>query len=679
MFIFRHKIKEYFFEEQDRWFLWVPVLFACGIGFYFLLPTEPSLWGSLVLFESLLALAVFKRRSLPWLAGLFVVATVLCGFITIQLTTVYLANQNSKIDEQTDYFRGKITRIDHNYRGNERLILENVENFENKKIKGKIRISQRTKSSGLKIGQCAEMVAKIMPLPKAAMAGGYQFDRKFFYEGLSASGYSISQISETDCAGQPSWRNGFNRFWSDLRSRVVRRINQVLPKDEAGITAAIVAGERGGISRQITNNYRDAGLAHFLSISGLHMTMLAGLMFFLIRLIVAFIPPLALRFDSKKISAVFAIILGAFYLLISGAQVPTQRAFIMTFIVLLGVLVSRRAISMKTIAWAALIVLLISPYALIGASFQMSFAAVVVLIAFYEKYAGRLQRFLRGENPQKGWGIGKIIRLIWIYIAGIVVSDLVASLATLPFAIYHFNRIAVYTTLGNLLAGPVIGLVIMPFVLLALLLMPLGLDYWPLKLVGFGVAKVNEITAYVAALPHAGFQVLAMPFWGLLLIVFGGLWLCLWNCPWRKWGWLGIIAGMLSMLSVSVPELMISADGELVALKDRHSEMVILPTRGKNFYKQMWLEKTANDKLTAEENKKLRKIYQGKAVDLRWLDLRCDRESCLYKQRYKILKSGGLVVDRKRFDTQKALGASFYENGKIVTVRESIGFRPWNE
>lgn len=679
MYIWWHKIKEQFLEEQDRWFLWLPVLFATGIGCYFALPAEPSMWISLVLFESLLVLAVWWRHNLARLLGLMVVGVVLVGFIDIQLTTIYLTKKQGKIAEQTDYISGRIVKIDHNYRGSERLTIDRAENFEQTALPGKIRISQRTKNSGLREGQCVEMVARIMPLPKAAMAGGYQFDRKFFFEGLSANGYALSQASALECAQDWGLRQKIWSLIADLRRQIVLRINQVLPPDEAGITAAIVAGERGGISRRITNNYRDSGLAHFISISGLHMTMLAGLMFFLIRLFVALIPALAQRYDSKKISAGFAIFMSFFYLLISGAEVPAQRAFIMTLIVLLGVLISRRAISMKTICWSALIVLLIAPQALIGASFQMSFAAVVVLIAFYERYAGNLQRFLRGNNYQEGWGWGKVVRLIWIYVAGIVVSDLVASLATLPFAIYHFNRIAIYTTLGNFLAGPVIGIIIMPFVLIALLLMPLGLDYWPLRLVGFGVGKVNEITDYVAHLPYAGFQVLAMPFWGLLLIVFGGLWLCIWNGNWRKWGWVAIVLGVVSIFVVGTPKVMISADGELGAIKDKQGEIVILPSRGQNFNKQMWLEKTANDKLPAQKVQKLRKIYQGRFSDPSWLDLRCDDQACVYEQKFKFYKSGGLEVEGKKFDTQKSLGASFFGNNKVITVRESIGWRPWNQ
>lgn len=681
--VWADKIKEQFYKDSERWFLWAPVLFGLGIGFYFLLPREPSIWLTLGVIESLIAAAVIARRRLGILLGLAIAAIVVLGFADVQLKAVYLA-KTPLLQENIDkiYLRGRIVSLDYNSRGNQRVVLDNLENFDEQRLNwGKIKVSLSHGTEPLHSGQCIELVGKIMPLPAPSLPGGYQFDRKSFFEGLTASGYSISRALPVDCRNEPSWADKFG-YWVDrVRQRIVARIDKVLPADEAGITAAIVAGERGGMSRRLVDNYRDSGLAHFLSISGLHMSMLAGLMFFLVRFVMALVPGLALRRDSKKPAAVLALFMSVVYLLISGAQIPTQRAFIMTFIVLLGVLFARRAISMKTIAWAGLIVLIIAPEALVGASFQMSFAAVMALIAFYEKYAGALQRFLRGSSVDEPSLPVKILKIIWIYVAGIIVSDLIASLATLPFAIYHFNRVVLYTSLANLLAGPIIGLIIMPFVLIALLLMPLGLEAWALKLVGFGVGAVNDITAWVASLPQAALQVPSLPTWGLILIVLGGLWLFIWLQPWRKWGFLLIAAGFLSLLTVRCPDVLVNDKGNLVAVRDNFGELVILPARGNNFDKKVWLEKTANQKITAKETRRLKKIYQGKENFPEWLDLQCDEQSCLYKRRVKIIKSGGLEVDGKSLDLSAGLGAAVYFNGEeasIQTVRDASGYRLWN-
>lgn len=670
------KIKETFFAERNRWFLWIPVLFACGIGIYFLLPTEPTLWFSAIAVEVIIILAFFWRFNPQKLFILAICAIIMAGFVNIQLKAYYIANKATFGDAKTDYLSGKIIKIDKNYRGKERITLQNPQNFEKYTHSGNYRVSLRTNNSGLKVGDCVELVARLMPLPPSSMVGGYQFNRKFFFDGITANGYAISSIGKIECSTKEY--NFISNYINSLRQNIVKRINSVLPPDEAGITAAIIAGERGGISKNITLNYRDSGLAHFLSISGLHMTMLAGLMFFFIRLIIALIPPLALRYDSKKISAIAAMLISVFYLLISGAEIPTQRAFIMTMIVLVGVLVGRRAISIYTICWAALFILIISPQALIGASFQMSFAAVIMMIAFYERFAHPLHRFLNGGDNRNIGLINRCWRIIWAYILGIIISDFVASISTLPFAIYHFNRISVYTTIGNLLAGPIIGLIIMPFMLLSLLLMPWGMDILTIKIVGYGVKSVNLITEMVASLPYAGYQVLSIPLWGIILIIFGGLWLAIWQLSWRKWGWIAIILGALSIFTVQTPQAIISNDGLLFAVKDKQGKLLFLPRRGKVFNKQIWLEKTANRQLSRNDKQKLNEIWNGKAEYPQWIDLKCNKLFCDYAQKFRYYKDGHLEIDGVLFDTQKSGGASFYTNGTIKTVREYEGKRIWH-
>ena len=381
MYRFLNNISENFNKEQNRWSLWVPVLFGAGIGIYFLLPGEISIWWSLALVELMIVLAVWFRYNTGFLTFLAIFSMAVLGFADIQLKAAYLNGEKGIKTEEKLYVSGRIEKIGFNYRGNQRLILSDATNFDRNRDLGTVRVSLRSKSSPFKAGECVEMVAQLMPLSKPVLPGGYQFDRKAYFEGLDASGYAISEVLPIDCVGEPSFSNRFRYAVDELRGRIIRHIRSVLPPDQASVTAAIVAGEQGVISRKIIQNYRDSGLAHFLSISGLHMTMIAGLMFFLVRLIIAFVPPLALRCDSKKISAVFAILISVFYLFVSGAEIPAQRAFIMNFIVVLGIMLGRRAISMKTISLAALLVLVFTPQALIGASFQMSFAAVIALIA----------------------------------------------------------------------------------------------------------------------------------------------------------------------------------------------------------------------------------------------------------------------------------------------------------
>ena len=666
------KITDTFFAEKERWFSWISVLFGMGIGLYFGLSEEPSLWWTLGIIEIFILIVILYRKSEEKLLFLSIPAIVLAGFTYIQLDAAYIAKTPRLEGEEAIYVQGRISNVDYNSKQRQRITLEKMQNFAGEEIKGsyKITLMPYAAEKTFQVGECVELAAKVMPPYPTTMVGGYQFDRKTFFDKINGTGYSLSRVFVIPCGkSQITGESVIEK----IRNKIVKRIESVLPQDEAGIASALIAGVRNGISQRVTNNYRDSGLAHFLSISGLHMSMLAGFMFLLVRYVVVLMPSLALRYDSKKIAAVFAVVMSFVYLLISGYSVPTQRAFLMTLIFLIGVMISRRSISMRTISWAALCVLMVSPVALITPSFQMSFAAVVALIAFYESCRSYVQIKVRDKN---------IFKIVLVYLFGIVVSDFIASIATLPYSIYHFNRVAVYTSLGNLLAGPIIGLWIMPFVLISMLLMPLGLDYVPLKILGYGIHWVNEITAYVSALPHAGVPVMSMPMWGLIAITLGGLWLCLWQRKWRHFGWIGIMIGSLSLCLTQTPDVLVDSSGKAIAVKDKADNMVVLPSRGKMFIKNIWLEKTSSPKLTDKEKKELSKIWQGREEDKSWLDLSCDKTSCVYKDKVKIIKGKGLELNNQTFDHESSGGASIYLNPdhvKIHTVREYTGHRYWNE
>ena len=666
------KITDTFFAEKERWFSWISVLFGMGIGLYFGLSAEPSLWWTLGIIEIFILIVILYRKSEEKLLFLSIPAIVLAGFTYIQLDAAYIAKTPRLEGEEAIYVQGRISNVDYNSKQRQRITLEKMQNFAGEEIKGsyKITLMPYAAEKTFQVGECVELAAKVMPPYPTTMVGGYQFDRKTFFDKINGTGYSLSRVFVIPCGkSQITGESVIEK----IRNKIVKRIESVLPQDEAGIASALIAGVRNGISQRVTNNYRDSGLAHFLSISGLHMSMLAGFMFLLVRYVVVLMPSLALRYDSKKIAAVFAVVMSFVYLLISGYSVPTQRAFLMTLIFLIGVMISRRSISMRTISWAALCVLMVSPVALITPSFQMSFAAVVALIAFYESCRSYVQIKVRDKN---------IFKIVLVYLFGIVVSDFIASIATLPYSIYHFNRVAVYTSLGNLLAGPIIGLWIMPFVLISMLLMPLGLDYVPLKILGYGIHWVNEITAYVSALPHAGVPVMSMPMWGLIAITLGGLWLCLWQRKWRHFGWIGIMIGSLSLCLTQTPDVLIDSSGKAIAVKDKADNMLVLPSRGKMFIKNIWLEKTSSLKLTEKEKKKLSKIWQGREEDKSWLDLSCDKTSCVYKDKVKIIKGKGLELNNQTFDHESSGGASIYLEGDhitIHTVRDYTGHRYWNE
>ena len=381
-------------------------------------------------------------------------------------------------------------------------------------------------NTDLKVGQCVELIGTFFPPSPVPILNGFQLNRKYFYEGISGIGYANSSIFVIDCEQKQD--SLFRIRLNQIRQKIIDDVANILPPEEAGVVDSVLIGEQSRTPKQTIDNYRNSGLAHFLSVSGLHMGAIAGLMFFILRFVLALFPFVALQYDIKKIAAIGAILFSALYLLISGMAIPAERAFIMTAVVMLGIVFNRQAISMRMVCFAGMVLLIISPQALISISFQMSFAAVIALIAFYEKYAKKISMW----SFNRGF-FGKII----FYLVGIVICDFVASLATMPFAIYHFHRISVYTSLANLLAGPLIGLVLMPLILICLAALPFGITLYPIKALGYGVNWLNKITEFVSAMPHSVMYIDSLPFWGFALIICGSYWLCVWQRTWLQYFW----------------------------------------------------------------------------------------------------------------------------------------------
>ena len=332
-----------------------------------------------------------------------------------------------------------------------------------------------------------------------------------------------------------------------------------LPAGVGAIAAALVTGQRGPVPPELLQAYRDAGLAHVLVIAGMHMSMVAGLIFFALRGLLAAIPAVALRYPIKKWTAAGALLVTAGYLVISGAPVPTQRAFIMSGIVLLAVLFDREAISLRSLAWAAAAVLLTRPEALLGPSFQMSFAAVTALVAAYEEAGPRLMLLRRRGG---GWW-----REGLLYVGGILLTTLVAGTATAPYTAFHFERFATYGLLGNALAVPVVGFWIMPAALVAMLLLPFGLDGWAWRLMGHGIAAVDWVARWVSGLPGATVDLPAMPVAALAVFTVGGLWLALWRGRWRGFGVAGMAAGLLLYALHRPPDVLVDGEGTMAAVR----------------------------------------------------------------------------------------------------------------
>ncbi len=368
-----------------------------------------------------------------------------------------------------------------------------------------------------------------------------------------------------------------------------------------------LTGERGAIPEHVLEAMRESGLAHLLAISGLHIGLVAGILFFVIRFGLAGCERLALYHPIKKWAAFIAMI-GAFgYLVLSGMTVPTQRAFLMLLLMLAAVVLDRNPISMRLVAWAAVAVLLIAPESVLSVSFQMSFAAVVALVAVYEASVARATLLNRERLPRAV-----------VYLGGVMLSTVVAGLATAPFAIYHFNRVALYGVAANLVAIPLTGMWIMPWALAAFVLLPFGLERLALAPMGWGIDGLIAVATFVQGLPGSVALLPAMPSWGLALVAAGGLWLCLWQRPWRALGLVPVAVGMLAVALVHPPDVLVDDAAKVMAVRGGDGRLILSSSRRLNFRTRTWLRRMGQDENAAPPNGAAR-------------GFRCDGIGCVWR------------------------------------------------
>jgi competence protein ComEC len=576
--------------ERERWILWLPVAVGAGVALYFALPSEPERWiGPAAMIVALAAAIAGRRRTVPVILAIGVGAAALGFTLACERTQSAAAPILARPAVAVD-LTGTIRSIEPLETG-QRLTLDRVEmplrDGGSRPLRVRVRLPDRA-AAALRPGARISIRATLLPPPMPAAPGAYDFQREAWFLRIGAVGYALGAARLIDAPAPEGWRERIAVAIAQARHALTQRIADTVSRavhdPGAGPVAAdLVTGERGAVPPDILQGYRDAGLAHILVIAGMHMSMVAGLVFVTVRGFLAAIPWVALRYPIKKWTALIALLVMAGYLVISGATVPTQRAFIMNAIVMIAILFDREAISLRTISWAALAVLALEPEALVGPSFQLSFAAVYALISAYEFLTPRLLAWRQADRL--GWWTGPAL-----YIGGIMLTTLVAGGATAFYTVYHFNRYSSYALLGNLLAVPVVGFWVMPAALLAMLLLPFGLDGWGWWLMGHGIAVVNDIALMTSHLPGAAVDLPAMPPLALVAFTLGGLWLCLWRQRWRRYGLIGMALGIALAALHRPPDLMIDGGGRLAALRGADGRLVFSPSRADRRARETWAQ-----------------------------------------------------------------------------------------
>lgn len=666
--------------QRPEAFLWSPVFIAFGILGYFALPFEPHMALAIaVLVLPSLVLAVLPKESVARLC-VSAVLLVALGFAagTFRTASVYTPILEKKIKFAN--VSGYIDTVEQLSGSNSyRVVIGNpkIEDMKPKDTPRKIRVKLRHDSAP-RPGQYVELLAGLNPSSSPVIPGGFDFRKYMYFQGIGAVGFSYGAPKILHGEGASTFQQVINRARNDI-------VTKLTENDEryGSVAAALLVGHRQAIYEEDNEALRSAGLAHMLAISGLHIGLFFGVVFFAVRIGMAGFPGLALRYPIKNYAAVAAITAAAFYMMFAGATIPTQRAMMMMSLVFLAILINRTAFSMRLVAFAALLVLLTAPESLISPSFQMSFAAVTALVAFYRA----IKPFWSTWHAQASWP-----RKLCLYVLGVMMTSLVASLATAPFALYHFHRFALLGVVANLLAMPVLAFVVMPMAVIYFIALPLDLGALVLPIMLAGIGFIIDTAHMVSSLDFATIHFRSWPaeYLALYALAFVVLMVGVGKIRYVAAPLFAVFVVLVS--AVPRPDILVSDDSELLAIKAEGGGYVFSTLRKGRFVREQWTEALALkdeqiikwdevEELSCDEHacrvdvegQKISVVYSPAVflAECGWADL-------LISDRPLPYCASGQVIDR--FDTYARGAAAVYVEGgdlKITYAVDKQVRRPW--
>ncbi|WP_353271948.1 ComEC/Rec2 family competence protein [Wolbachia endosymbiont (group A) of Nomada goodeniana] len=595
-------------NEQYNLILWFPVFQCVGILTYFSLSFEPSCISIfLLLLPTLILIAIlYKRYAILCIA----LIAVLIGFTASKLRTALVDTQ---ILDKERYVKDIVATVkDINDRGSYKQFLLSVEKSptisksspvipappfvipvldltQKKKIwipasragmtpdraLDNIRISVRTKvEKGIKIGDQVKLSAKLFPPKIAPSEYAYDFARIAYYQKISATGFATSKIT----LHKKAEARKFLEYIESFRQYIYENLQQNIKKPHVDIISALLIGKKDGIDQKTMDAIRDSGIAHLFAISGLHLSFVAGLFFVVFRNLFAISETLTLKYNTKKISAFLTILPTTFYLLITGMQISAQRAYIMVILVLVAIMIERKYRGLIAIAFAAAVILIIEPEVILKPGFQMSFSAVLALVASYQINANKLFKI-------------KIMK----YFVSIMISSVIASLATVPYTIYNFNYFSISGIITNLVAIPIVTLIIIPLGIIYVLLIPLGIEWIIAPFIERPIDSILYITNAIASLQYLVIPIRTFPASSIIIITLGLLWLCLWERNWRFFGIFFIVLGICFSATYKTPNILVSSNN--IAVKESDNLLYSLTRKNRNFVVKTWAKQNGQNQI----------------------------------------------------------------------------------
>jgi len=672
-------------EQRGNTVLWAPIALTFGIWLYFSLPREPSSLLAVFIAAVALVLLVLARGR----GAILLVAILLSGFALAKFRTEMVATPVLRAATGEIAIVGVVTDSEGASAKRGTLVLQptKMEGFAVARMPRRLRLVNFTRNGAPDIGARIAFKARLAPLSSPTMPGGFDYGRQLYFESIGGSGRVTSKIDVLGQTSSPALWLAYNL--AELRTEIGGRIRQQLSGTVAALADAMITGERAAIPKDINKSLQISGLAHILSISGLHMSLAAGGVFWVVRALLAMFPSLAQNYPIKKWAAAAALVFGFIYMLLAGSQAATQRSYIMLAVVFLAILVDRPAISLRNLALAALLILVLQPESAIQASFQMSFMAVMGLAAFFENWNRKTEEMEFRIESRLKFHARKMQSLA---LASVLTTLVAGAFSSIPAA-YHFGRLAPYGVLANGLAIPVMSFIVMPFALLSVVLMPFGLEALPLIILGKGLELVLAISGYVAGLPGAQRIIPQLPIASAIGLATGATCLCLIRGKGRYAGAAFLIAAFGLAQFPDRPDIFVERTAANIAFRNEDGVLVFANSRKGRFAGEKWLQANGEEASFKEASaragwtctgRSCRTSVNGKSLAY-FTQGEGPEPSCqgldIVVANYPLRNACEGILNRiDRFDVwRNGAHALTIRNGEIVlgTARDMSGSRPW--
>jgi competence protein ComEC len=674
--------------EREQLPLWLPVAMVAGIAAWFLLP-HASAWSAFVTLGGAVLLAALAlgrgSRIASAAAWLSLFAILGCALVWIRADSVAAPRLTRP---QAAQFTAGIVKADRiAARGQLRLLLAPRGS---PSLPPQVRVSVPLDKAtpGLIPGASISVRAYLLPPPPMAVPGAYDFAQTAWFSRIGATGRVLGDVTVLAPPDNSSW----SQWLLGARQRTSAQIQEQLPGSSGAIAAALATGDQGGITEEDADAMRRSGLAHLLSVSGLHITAVAGAMMFLLLRLLALSPWLALRVNLVLVAAGGAGLAAIAYTLFTGAEVPTIRSCAAALLVLVGIAMGREAVTLRLVATGALIVLLFWPEAAAGLSFQLSFAAITAIVALHEH--PRIKAML--ARREEGWP-----RRLLRGSGGLLLTGFAVELAISPIALFHFHQTGLYGALANIVAIPLTTFVIMPAEALALLLdlAGLGAPFW--WVAGQALNLLLGIAHGVAGAPGAVALLPAIPAAAYALVIGGLLWMGLWRSRWRWWGGAPLAVGLLWALATPAPDLLVTGDGRHLAIRGADGRLALLRDRAGDYVRDLLAELSGaepdfieldsapagacSDALCVYELERGGRIWRILATRSRdlvaWRDMiaACAFADIVVSDRMlpPACTPKWLKADRGMLRQTGGLSISLGSRPGLVSVRDRVGDHPW--